>query len=217
MFSRTTYFYKVDLCKEYMPWNVKNLVLGIGIFVVYLLVLNYGIEAFYPSPQYEDFCSNRGYYGYDTPKPVGVGQVTCTVVPTPQEQNACAERGGNLIPVTYDANGCPLTYVCDMCNKEWTDAQKTHSQRVFLIAIIAGIITLLIGFAVLTMEPVGSALMAAGVGALVYGSMRNWQNLSNIWKFLLLLAALVLLVWIAIRINRNAGKKGFWRKLGLKK
>ena len=26
------------------------------------------------------------------------------------------------------------------------------------------------------MEPVGSALMASGVGALVYGSIRNWQD-----------------------------------------
>lgn len=209
-----THFYKdALLCVE---MNVKNLVLGIGIFVVYLLVLNYGIEAFYPSPQYENFCTNQGYYGYDISKPVGVGQVNCTITPTPQEQNTCIAAGGNLVPSTYDGNGCPLTYTCDMCNKQFNDSQKIHSQRVFLISIIAGIVTLLIGFAILTMEPVGSALMAAGVGAMVYGSMRNWQNLSNVWRFLLLLAALLLLIWIAIRINRASQTKGFWQKLGLK-
>lgn len=197
--------------------NVKNLVLGIGIFIVYLLVLNYGIEAFYPSPQYEDFCSN-GRYSEPWPAIQKIDEnLTCSRLPTPQEQTMCNDRGGMLVPETFDSNGCTLTYTCDMCNKEYNDRLKEHSQTVFIIAIIIGIITVIIGYAILTVEPVGSALMASGVGALVYGSMQNWQNLSNVWRFLLLLAALILLIWIAMRINRNAGKKGFWAKLGLKK
>ncbi|HLC54552.1 MAG TPA: hypothetical protein VJK07_02885 [Candidatus Nanoarchaeia archaeon] len=196
--------------------NVKNLVLGIGIFIVYLLVLNYGIEAFYPSPQYDEFCrGQQGYYAEPVPKTIRAG-VNCTINPSPQQQDVCARDGGNLVADTYDANGCALTFKCDMCNKEFNDAQKVHSQKVFIISIIAGIITLLLGYAILTTEPVGSALMASGVGALVYGSIRNWQNLSNIWKFLLLLTALILLIWIAFKINKE-GKKGFLAKLGLKK
>ncbi len=195
--------------------NVKNLVLGIGIFIVYLLVLNYGIEAFYPSPLPEDFCSSRQYY-HPGPyvKPISNG-LNCSVSPTLQEQDLCVQQGGNLIAANYDANGCPASFTCDFCNKEFNDAQKSHSQKVFIISLIAGIITLLIGFVVLSTEPVGSALLASGVGALVYGSVKNWQNLSNIWKFLLLLLAFVLLIWIALRINRQ--KKGFWHKLGLGK
>ena len=200
--------------------NVKNLVLGVGIFVVYLLVLNYGIEAFYPSPQYEDYCTaNGGYYyadSYVKSAPIPAGNTTCLLVPTPQQQNECIQAGGNLMAATYDDAGCPLTFRCDLCNKEFTDDQKAHSQTVFIISIIAGIITLLIGFMILTIEPVGSALMASGIGALVYGSMRNWQNLCNVWRFLLLLVALGLLIWIAIRINKQ-GKKGFLAKLGLEK
>ncbi|MEK6896536.1 MAG: hypothetical protein AABX12_03720, partial [Nanoarchaeota archaeon] len=200
-----------------MIMNVKNLVLGIGIFIVYLLVLNYGIEAFYPSPQYDEFCrGQQGYYAEPFAKPIREN-VNCTVSPSPQQQDICIRDGGNLVADTYDANGCALTFKCDMCNKEFNDAQKVHSQSVFIISIIAGIITLIIGYAILTMDPVGSALMASGVGALVYGSIRNWQNLSNIWKFLLLLVALILLIWIAIRINRVSQKKGFLAKLGLKK
>ena len=68
---------------------------------------------------------------------------------------------------------------------------------------------MLVGYTILSVEPIESLLMASGLGTLVYGSIRNWQNLSNIWKFLLLLAALILLVWIALRINRE--KKGFSR------
>ena len=194
--------------------RVKNLILGIGIFIVYLLVLNYGIEAFYPSPVYEDICTSRSYY-YAEPMKI-TNNATCNINPTPQEQDQCVRDGGNIVADTYDSNGCPLTYKCDFCQKEFNDAQKSHSQIVFIISIIAGILTLLVGYTILSVEPVGSALMASGVGALVYGSIRNWQNLSNIWKFLLLLAALILLVWIALRINRQE-KKGFWISLGIGK
>ena len=66
-----------------------------------------------------------------------------------------------------------------------------------------------IGYGVLSIEPVGSALMASGIGALFYGSVRNWENLSDVWRFLLLLVPLILLVWFALRLNSQK-KKGFF-------
>jgi hypothetical protein len=192
--------------------NVKNLVLGVGIFIVYLLVLNFGIKAFYAAPQYEDFCSGQQYYYPSYPDLAavkGASGVNCTLSPTPQQQDMCTRDGGYMVTSSYDANGCAESFTCDMCNKNLADAQKDYGQKVFIISIIVGIITIIIGFTILSIEPVGSALMASGVGALVYGSMSNWANLSNIWRFLLLLAALVLLVWITIRLNKK-DKKGFF-------
>ena len=85
--------------------------------------------------------------------------------------------------------------------------------QIIVIALIAGIITLLIGYHILKSEPVGSALMASGIGAIFYGSVRNWENLSDIWRFLLLLAALILLILITVRVNRVGAKKRwmFWK------
>lgn len=189
--------------------NVKNLVLGIGIFIVYLLVLNYGIEAFYPAPDYGAYCTNSNYYypGQYPTKPFPDSTVNCTISPTPQQQDMCMREGGNLVADSYDTNGCPATFACDFCNRDFNEAQKEYSQRVFFISLIVGILTLLAGYAILTLEPVGSSLMASGIGALVYGSMRNWQNLSTIWRFVLLLASLFLLIWIAWRINKRHGKR----------
>jgi hypothetical protein len=183
--------------------NVKNLVLGIGIFIVYLLVLNYGIRAFYPQPRYEDFCTNQNYY-YPGPEPVKQvlgGTVNCTVSPTPHDLDICIADGGSLIADTYDANGCAATFKCDTCNKEFTEKQKSYAQIVFIVALVVGILTLIAGYFFLTVEPIGSSLMASGVGALVYGSINNWQNISSVWKFILLLLALVLLVWMTLRLN----------------
>lgn len=195
--------------------NVKNLVLGIGIFIVYLLVLNYGIEAFYPSPQYDDFCDGKQYYyPGSTPAKPSEG-VNCTITPSQQQSDMCMQQGGNVVADTYSAQGCALTFKCDTCSKDWVEAQRAHSKIVFLISLIAGVLTLIVGWLFLTFEPVGSALMASGIGAFVFGSIRNWNNLSDVWRFLLLLVALVLLIWIAYMLNKSG--RGFFGFGGKKK
>jgi len=193
--------------------NVKNLVLGIGIFIVFMLMLGYGIEAFYPSPKYDNFC--KGAYGERYPVKAGFDQTgNCTFSKALQDEvDKCYADSG--FPVyNYNDAGCTASLKeCNFCNKEYTDANNAYSKIVFIVALIIGIITLFVGYGILSIEPVGSALMASGVGAIIYGSIRNWQNLSDVLRFLLLLAALVLLVWIAIRINSQKKKSWvFWKK-----
>jgi hypothetical protein len=179
--------------------NIKNFVLGIGIFIIYLLSVGYGIGAFYPSPDYQDFCKNEGRFSAYT-KPIEL--TNCTFSPALQDQaNQCYANEG--IPIyQYNEAGC-ITAIkeCNYCNKEFNTAQKEHSKIVFIIALIIGIITLLLSFSILSTEPVGSALIASGIGAIFYGSARNWVNLADVWRFLLLLIALVLLIYLTLRIN----------------
>ena len=190
--------------------NVKNLVLGIGIFIVYLLMLGYGIEAFYPSPQYDKFCTGTDGGRYTSPQPYPLKGIestsagNCTFIKSVQEQTEqCANDGGFAV-YAYDDAGCVSSVKeCNLCQKNYDSAQKAYSKVLFLIAMLAGILTLFLGYKILSVEPVGSALMASGVGAMLYGSIRNWQNLSDIWRFLLLLVALILLIWIALRINKH--------------
>lgn len=182
--------------------NVKNLVLGIGIFVVFMLMLGYGIEAFYPSPKYDDFCKpNIGSYPVKAYDYTGAN---CTFNKQLQEKaDLCLQESG--MPVyDYDDNGCNVAIKeCDYCQKNYDNANKDYSKVLFIISLIVGLITLFIGYKYLSVEPVGSALMASGVGAIFYGSVRNWDNLSDILRFLLLVIALVFLIWIALRVNKK--------------
>lgn len=180
--------------------NIKNLVLGIGIFIVYLLAVSYGIETFYPSPQYEDFCNNEGRFPYA--KPIEAGQ-NCSFSRQLQNQSDQCYANQGFPVYEYNDAGCAISVKeCDYCNKEFNDSQKSHQKVVFLIALIVGIITIFIGYGILSVEPVGSALIASGIGAIFYGSARNWANLTDIWRFLLLVVALILLIWITLRINK---------------
>jgi len=195
-----------------MVINVKNIVLGVGIFVVYLLMLGYGIEAFYPGPKYEAYCA-PGSFESRYPSKLAPGIVpNCSFSAALQAQeNACYQAGGGPV-YNYSEAGCPISAECNYCNKYFNEAKVAHDKVVFVIAVIVGILTLFIGYGILSVEPVGSALMASGVGAIFYGSVRNWENLSNVWRFLLLVVALVLLIWIALRINRQKKKAWqFWK------
>ena len=152
--------------------KVKNLVFGFGIFIVYMLVLAQGIETFYPSPDYEDFC-----------------QLPLDLEPRTEP--------------------FPLKEPDLACEQEFSDARDAWSKNVFIIALIIGIVTLIVGYFVLSAEPVGSALIASGIGAIFYASVTNWRNFTDVWRFLLLLLAFVFLVWLALRLNKK--KKRFWQ------
>jgi|SRR3989344_1460683 len=186
--------------------NVKNLLLGIGIVIVFGLVLWQGTEVFYPSPDYAKFCN----YNYAKTVPVinpGT-DVRCTFsLPLQEQQNQCYEKGGQPI-FTYDTNGCALTVEsCDMCQKELEKALDKHSWGVFIISIVVGIIALFVGFSILSIEPVGSALIGSGIWAIFWGSLINWRNFGTVWRFILLFIALVALIYITIRLNKAKHEK----------
>ena len=200
--------------------NVKNIVLGIGILIVFMFLLHNGIRAFYKSaPVYDDFCNqgNQGRYSYPyETKPLPVGQSCTFSQELRNEEQACYNQKGQPI-YEYDNYDCQTSVIeCDFCQNLYDKARNDYNKIVFIIALIVGIITLLVGYSILSVEPVGSALMASGIGSIIYGTITNWENLGNLGRFLLLFIALILLIWIALRLN-SPKKKSFWQKLGLRR
>jgi hypothetical protein len=161
--------------------NVKNLVLGVGIIIVFALVLWQGIEAFYPSPQWDDFCEERNF-----PRP------------------AIDEEPEKIPEIKDDF---------ETCQKEYDLARDSHAKITFIVSLIVAIAALLIGHTILSIEPVGSALMGSGIWAIFWGSVVNWRNFSSIGRFLLLLMALILLIYLAIKSNQKKNSFfGFLKK-----
>ncbi len=178
----------------------KNFILGLGIFVVYALALFQGLETFYPTPQGDDFCSNQ-WNPVPFKDPVGS---SCPNPPIDLQSRAesCWNTKGQFI-YEYDSNSCPVGGYCDGCSIDYEAALDKHSNRVFIISIIIGIVVFIAGFFLLSTEPVGSALMAGGIWSVFYGVMKNWRNFSQSWKFLLLFVLLIVLIWVALRFNKK--------------
>ncbi len=194
--------------------NIKNLVLGIGIFIVFMFLLHNGIRAFYEYPEYNDFCTLGRLQGYYPDKAIPAIAQNCTFPKELRDAEQQCYAGEGQPIYEYDEYGCTISVKeCDYCQKEYNDTMKTYNKNVFVVALIAGILILLTGYLILSVEPVGSALMASGIGAIIYGTIVNWENLGNLGRFLLLLLAFVLLVWIALRLNRKEKSKWmFWRR-----
>ena len=181
--------------------NVKNLVLGVGIVIVFALVLWQGFEAFYPTPLYEIFCNQTVFMGKTSPV---IAQQNCFV-------SQKIRNNGGLPVYGYDVTGCATEFKeCNFCNKEYEAAALSHSKIVFVISLIVAILAVITGYFVLSIEPVGSALMGSGIWAIFYGTVVNWRNFTTVWRFLLLFLVFIVLVWITLRLNKE--RKGEKRR-----
>ena len=192
--------------------RLKNFVLGIGIIVVYALALWQGIAAFYPQPKYEDFCD----FEIGPKTFLEIVPTNCTFPPNLEtKQNACYKAGGEF-RYEYDEKGCVIDGYCDECSIYYNDASDKHSRNIFIISLIIGFITLVVGFFILKIEPVGTALMGSGIWAVFYGTVWNWRNFGVGVRFVLLVILLIILIWLAIKLNqqRKSNPFSFWARLG---
>jgi len=192
----------VDVKKLVLDLGVvsKNLIFGIGIIIVFGLVLWQGIETFSPSPEYSDFCDEFK---------------TAEVI---ENRDQCEAIGGRWNadgfprPIrSVDGESIEVAGFCERdftCRGEYEEARDAHSWVVFVVSLIAGLIVLVVGYSILKVEPVGSALIGSGVWAIFWGSAINWRNFSSIWRFLLLLLALAVLIGFAMRLNKGPKGKG---------
>lgn len=190
--------YKFDLSPLIeVIMKFKNFILGLGIFIVFALAMHQGIETFYSTPKYEDFCD------FNRPVPLFKEGVTCpNNIELQNLANQCWQSNGEFV-YEYDSNGCAISGYCDGCRIDYEDALDKHSNKVFVIAIIIAILTFVLGLFMLKTEPVGSALMASGIWSVFYGVVNNWRNFSNSWRFLILFVLLIVLIWVALRFNKK--------------
>ena len=179
--------------------KVRNVVLGLGILIIYGLALSQGLQTFYPEPEFEDFCEVPEVSEELTSESCEVSQSLIN------KESSCEKTGGIFVK-TYDEQGCFVGGECDICLEDYESSLDDYSQKIFLFSLIIGFMTLILGVFVLKVEPVGSALMASGIWAIFYGTLRNWRNFSNGWRFLLLFAVLLFLIWIGMKVGYKKRK-----------
>ncbi len=165
-----------------MVSKIKQILLAVGIMVIFNFFVFYGIEAFYDSPEYQDFCPDR-------PFPV-----------MNETQETCESAGGYWNPPMCPSGEKCQGY-CDMyykCQKEFDAARKPYERNVFVISMVIGILTILVSL-FLPLESVSSGFMAGGVIVLIVGVIRYWNDLNEVLRFVILGIVLAILVWIGYR------------------
>ena len=172
--------------------GVKKWLVAIAIAIVFNLFVNYGIDTFYPGPEWDDFCEEEERFGYVKP-----GECEKVNVTDDLRRN-CAEQKGHVSYRNYDVNDCPTEAYCETCRNEFEGVEESHSGNVFVVLMIISITVLVAGI-ILKADAVSLGFSMAGVLGLIISSMRYWSHLQDVYRFLLLGVALAVLIWVGYR------------------
>ncbi|MDP2905487.1 MAG: hypothetical protein Q8O22_04215 [Candidatus Omnitrophota bacterium] len=80
----------------------------------------------------------------------------------------------------------------------WRQKEKIFQQYLFIVAVPVGLAAVIMG-ALVPIQAVGTGLMFGGIFTLVDGYANYWSELYDWMKFLSLLAAFVVLIYIGYR------------------
>ena len=175
---------------------LKNIVLGIAIFILTIFVGIYGISTLYGvEPQYDKYCPNIN------------NEAECVEFGGTWNANTqvVVDSRGEAKPVPVQGGYCD---VYAKCQPVYEEAQRVYYKKVFLTALPLGVVVIALGALIFGLEAVGSGLMAGGVGLLIYGAGQYWRFADDWLKFVLSLIGLILVIALAYYFNRKWMKKG---------
>jgi hypothetical protein len=175
--------------------KVMNIVFGIGIAVIVFIVALLGIQAFYPAPEYEDFCKNDYYYAkpmpvssiYDCPGNITVTE--CIAIINENEKNASE----------YQIRDNEM----QECNTKFNEAQDRYGKTFFLIACALGLIALIASFFLLNYINISAGVAFAGIVLIIVAFVRGWRGTDDIVKFITGVVIAVVIVYLTLKINNR--------------
>ncbi|MBI4149809.1 hypothetical protein HY488_00235 [Candidatus Woesearchaeota archaeon] len=183
--------------------DLKKVSLTIGIAVIFAFFIYFTIDAIYPEPKYEDFCKVNAYPRQAMPyyeEGKGYTGQNCTPIRGIANLSAsCSEKGG-YIDYTYDDAGCPVSAVCNMCQKEHDTARKQYALNIFYITAPIGILAIIAGmYLPLAVEAIAAGFMVGGILTLFQSTVRVFGDLGKWSRVILLFAELCIVVWIGLK------------------
>jgi hypothetical protein len=170
--------------------KVLKWALVIGIVVVLNLFLNYSISLFYKEPDYNTFFPQQQVI-----EPINT-KADCLAVGGQWNANVPTYKN-----VPTDITTPQLGNYCDpnfTKQQEFNDAQKVYQRNIFIMLVVLGVISLLLGV-FLVNEILTLGLSWGGVLSLLIASMRYWSTADNLIKVLILGFALGALIWLSIK------------------
>ncbi len=158
--------------------DLKKNILIISIAVVFAFFIGYGIETFHPSPKYEDFCRE---------------QPSSPIV----TEESCVNASGTWVPDSAEGKAG----WCDMsrCQNEFQSVMQPYDRIVFIATLIIGVIAIIVGGLLLTLESVSSGIMAGGMLTIIYGTLRYWGYMPDVIRFVVLGSVLAILIWLGYK------------------
>lgn len=175
--------------------KVLSAVFGIGIAVVVYVSMLLGIQAFYPAPQYDDFCDEETRYS----EPF-FGYEGCSDEMTLGEcRKQISEGEGGKKEM-------------QKCNEDWNAANEIYSKNFFIIASILGVLAVLISFFIfirvtsITVTNITAGIACSGIVMILFAFMRGWQSTDDKLKFVVGLIIAAIVITLSVILNKRDKK-----------
>lgn len=172
-----------------LKWSVI-----IGIIIVLNLFFNYALSLVYKEPAYEVYCPN-----------------TAQVIEA-NTKDSCVNKGGQwnentaYAPQKMEASGyCDLQFTC---RQAYDTARKAFDRNVFVVLVILGALSVLIGNFFKGNAVISSGLALGGVLSFIVASVRYWSSANDYVHIVILGIALAILFWIAMKKFMNQTNAG---------
>ena len=179
-----------------IPQWVADWSLIIGLVVLAVSFVNYGMSFLYPSPEYDKFCGD----GQHQVAPIEI-----------DSKAACLANGGkwnaDVVPRKISPSATSATTTigyCDrdfQCRESYQAASDLHDRDGLLIMLVIGLFVAVFGFLRRENDILASAASISGVIIILSGLIRYW-SLDNDWAQFILLGS-ILLVFIYLAVKRS--------------
>ncbi len=170
----------------------------IGIVIVLNLFFHFATKLVYAEPKFEDFCQTN--------------QVNIQ----PEGQKACVEAGGSwntnpnekfasvAVPVNIDGQIRPVMAngYCDVyftCQKTFESDINFYNRNIFLVLIVLGLLSLIVGFVLASNAVISTGLSYGGIVSFIVGTIRYWSAMDDYLRVIILGLALVTLIWLGFK------------------
>lgn len=173
--------------KAHKPSQVAKWSLIIAIFVLLNVFFNVSVGLFLDEVKYENYCKNN------YPEKVINNPETCSQFNGEWQAYAAP---------SINADGTTTTGYCDLytkCQNEMNKDVESYELKVFVALMIFGLVSFVASLFLKTNYLVATALSLAAVLDFIIASMRYWSSANEWVRFTILLIALIILIYIAIK------------------
>ena len=166
-----------------MAINLKKIALALGIVILLNLFVWTGIRTFYKGPDRNDYCIDYR-------------------IPIVTEQDCISANGQWKKTQVEPSSPKPVQegYCSDKptCFTLYEEAIKPYNRNVFIIYVILGLVSLLIGF-LIKVDSVSAGLNFGAIILFVTGTIRYWSEMQEYLRFIITGFALALLIYFGYK------------------
>jgi len=162
--------------------------------------------AFFPDPEYNEYCDSPKMYNLKLPG------IDCPDIDFRNEEMNCKQQGGFLDYEYDNETGCPVSISCNFCSKNYNEARESsQNNRFYVLAGLSILLILLSLYVVKDNTPllfgITTGIIIGGLISILIMSFITLDAFSRYVRPFIFLLQIILVVLVALKKFGNINEK----------